>query len=241
MNIRQLVAATLLAFALAFIAGCGGSGSGTGSNPAAFAGIYAVDYSRAGGSILIEVRADGRIDVAVNDDTAGYFSGSGTIGDNNSFNVVCSGAGAATVTISGNLTGSGAGRTASGTVTGTFNVAYSAPFVAEPNHSVFAGNYVGTFSGGETGTWEALVSSSGQMTGRALSGSGEIAFDISGQISGTGSATVTGVVTTPNGDITTTYTGTFRLTPTNIVCSGSWSSSLGTTGSWEGVRVVLGD
>ncbi|MFN3730026.1 MAG: hypothetical protein ACK4XJ_09970 [Fimbriimonadaceae bacterium] len=238
MNIQQLVSAWVLGLALVITAGCGGNGSDNGSNAAAFAGSYATAYNRVGGTVLIQVHADGKIDIVVNDETAGFFSGTGTIGNNNSFNVTCSGAGAATVTISGNLTGSGAGRTANGTVAGTFNVPFSAPFTTEPNHSIFAGDYEGGFTGDGQGHWHATVNSSGQLTGQAMSDQFGT-FSITGQLTATGSATISGTAQGDIGTVTVTYSGTFRLTPNNIVCSGGWTSSLGGNGAWEGHRVVM--
>lgn len=226
-----LLPAMLSAFLL-LLAGCGGDGGAAGGgNAAAYAGTYAGGYNRATGTMLINVDASGTVSIVVNDDPEGVFTGTGSVNASNGFTVPCTGPGGRTVNVVGSLAGTGAGRTATGNVSGTFSVAYTANFATDSNHSVFAGHYEGFFNGADNGTWMADVDSTGRLTGSAFS-NGYGLFNVTGQITATGAATITGNVTGTSA--TATFTGRFLLVTGGVRCNGSWTSSLGGNGAWEG-------
>lgn len=224
--------ATLSAYFL-ILAGCGGNGGDAGGgNAAAYAGTYTGGYSRANGTMLINVTAAGTISIVVNDETKGPFTGTGTLNANNGFSVACQNGAVPpeTVTVVGTLAGSGAGRTAAGTVAGAFAVTYTATFAADANHTVFAAHYEGYFQGADQGTWIGDVDSAGRFTGTAHSdAAGD--FSVTGQLTATGSATITGTVT--GGAGTATFTGRFYLVTGGVHCGGNWTSVVG-SGQWYG-------
>ena len=104
---------------------------------------------------------------------------------------------------------------------------------AEPNP--FAGNYAGTFSGDESGTWTATVAANGhvQLTivldGESFPGEGSVARSGSAHLvtSGTGAG----------GDFTVTWDGNFTEDGGTLRGSGTWRDNWDQTGTWEGERV----
>lgn len=93
--------------------------------------------------------------------------------------------------------------------------------------SEFAGNWSGTYSGDETGTWIAVISQSGIITGTVKETSSSIQSGLNGSVSGDGAFTAT-VGTTTFG-----YEFTGQMNGKSV--SGTWSnSSSNHSGTWNG-------
>ena len=97
-------------------------------------------------------------------------------------------------------------------------------------HSLLAGNYSGTYSGANAGTWSVVVSGNGTITGSGYSNTDMVGFTISGSVNSAGSASFStgGVAGTAD------FAGTINIATSTV--SGIWNfsdhSGLGTfTGS----------
>ena len=91
----------------------------------------------------------------------------------------------------------------------------------------FQGNWEGTYSGGDNGTWTATIDDAGVVSGSASSITLSQNYDLNGTVSESGIFTAT-VGTATSG---ATFTGQI----TDYTVSGTWineGASLG--GSWEG-------
>ena len=94
---------------------------------------------------------------------------------------------------------------------------------------LLAGEYRGTFSGDDTGSWVANVSATGTITG--ISTSDTFGADsISGSLSSSGQANISGTVGTA------VFSGTFSR---NGEAGGSWQDDDGSTGTFTGSRVSV--
>jgi len=104
--------------------------------------------------------------------------------------------------------------------------------VVTPNP--FAGSYSGWYTGTESGTWTALVTTGGVLNATVMSPS-------LGQCSGTGTITPAGSVslqTTGTGassGVTFNWSGSFNTTTHDG--SGTWTSDTGFSGTWSGHEV----
>ena len=100
----------------------------------------------------------------------------------------------------------------------------------------FAGNYSGTYTGDEDGTWTAVFSDDGKVTATIVSPS-------MGTLTGNGTISTSGQMSmTTNGTISTgpysaTWSGTFQIQNGVAIGSGTWQSNIGDYGSWEGHRL----
>ena len=101
--------------------------------------------------------------------------------------------------------------------------------------SPFAGNYAGTYTGSEYGTWTAVCSTNGIMSASIHSPSvgnftGQGTIKLNGEFemetSGSGNA----------GPYHITWNGTFSIQNGQATGSGTWSSDSGFTGTWTGGR-----
>ena len=99
--------------------------------------------------------------------------------------------------------------------------------------SQFNGSYAGTYAGNSSGTWNATVNVDGAISATAT-----------GPFAGTGSVTFGGVSTIPlTGSGTSqgfdiTFGGNFTLVGggPGVSAAGTWSSSSGQTGTWNGSK-----
>ncbi|MEZ0326291.1 MAG: hypothetical protein ACAH95_10325 [Fimbriimonas sp.] len=221
----------------ALIVGCAGDAvilpdSTSGGN--AFAGIYNTSYSRGvapAGTMVLGVHSNGSIDVAVSDNAEGFFSGTGVIDTNNSFFVNCQNVNAGTsILVNGTLAGSGAGRTASGNVTGEFTFTYTASFAHDLSTGIFANHYEGFFGGGAQGTFMIDVNANGSITGMVHAGN-------NGDLPITGTVTNTGLVQMHaqllGGQYSMDFVGAFSIHPDSVMGSGSWTDSAEHEGTWD--------
>ncbi|MFS4446917.1 hypothetical protein [Maribacter sp. 2307UL18-2] len=93
----------------------------------------------------------------------------------------------------------------------------------------FAGEWSGTFSGGDSGTWSITISNSGSVSGEVFSANLQGFLDINGKVDTSGDFRAT-AGSAANG---ATYTGTF----TENSGSGEWENSADQiSGTWEGNR-----
>ena len=103
------------------------------------------------------------------------------------------------------------------------------PVLSPASENTYAGNYSGTFSGGDSGSWVLTISSTG-----AISGSGVNSRGVSGSMSGQSSAD--GAITMGVVSSGASFTGSINAATGAI--SGTWSDSLsGKSGTWSGTRI----
>lgn len=82
-------------------------------------------------------------------------------------------------------------------------------------NSAFAGNYAGTYSGGDTGTWAVVIASDGSVLGTVTNSKGGIS-NVSGSfVSGTTYSGTSG---------SATWTGTLDTSKVPAVFSGTWTN-----------------
>ena len=94
---------------------------------------------------------------------------------------------------------------------------------------IFAGEWSGTFSGGDSGTWNATVGETGTVSGEAFSNNAQQSFPLTGTIDTDGAFRAT-VGTAENG---ATFSGTF----TEDSSSGTWENTAAqVSGTWMGTR-----
>jgi len=78
-----------------------------------------------------------------------------------------------------------------------------------------AGNFSGTYTGGDSGTWSITVTANGAVSGTGINGKGKN-FDIAGElVSGTQYSGTAG---------TATWTGTMDTSKNPVVFSGTWTN-----------------
>ncbi len=95
---------------------------------------------------------------------------------------------------------------------------------------LLVGEYRGTFAGDDTGNWVAMVDASGDITGTSTSNEYE-PYDISGTLSSSGEASISGTVGT------SVFSGNFSR---NGRASGTWTdTSDGSGGTFTGSRVSV--
>jgi len=99
----------------------------------------------------------------------------------------------------------------------------------------FAGNYSGTYTGMEAGTWTAVFGTDGEV-------SATIHSPALGTFSGSGTITSTGALsltTTGSGaaaGVTITWQGSFQTQGAVTSGTGTWQSSDGLSGTWSGQK-----
>lgn len=93
----------------------------------------------------------------------------------------------------------------------------------------FAGEWSGTFAGGDSGTWSINVSSNGNVTGEVFSNNLQGTLNVNGTVDLSGDFRAT-AGSAENG---ATYTGTF----TENSGSGEWENTVDQiSGTWQGNR-----
>ena len=94
---------------------------------------------------------------------------------------------------------------------------------------VFVGSWSGTFSGGDSGVWSAIITEEGTVTGDAFSNTAQESLPLNGTISTEGSFRAT-AGTAENG---ATFSGTFTVDSS----SGTWENTADQiSGTWMGAR-----
>ena len=92
------------------------------------------------------------------------------------------------------------------------------------------GDWSGAFSGGDNGTWNINVSSTGEVTGTGISNTFSDNYTFNGNVTSNGSITAT----TGTADTGATFIGVLN---TNGTASGTWDNqSEGLSGNWQGNR-----
>jgi len=94
----------------------------------------------------------------------------------------------------------------------------------------YQGNWKGTYTGADNGTWNATVGNDGKFTGTATSAMApNFPFAITGTVSNDGKLSATyGYLN---------YTATFKGQLTGESASGTWAvDSAGIAGTWTGTR-----
>lgn len=97
-------------------------------------------------------------------------------------------------------------------------------------YAQFQGNWNGTFSGDDEGTWRVTIDANGVATGTLESNTMFAPFDIEGQVSENGE--VSAEYYDAGGQLVGQLTGT--MTATTV--SGTWSGGWGLMGTWEGSK-----
>ncbi len=104
--------------------------------------------------------------------------------------------------------------------------------VRVPLTAVVPGCYQGTYSGDDSGTWQAAVASNGKV---------EVDIDSNqvGVFGGVGTFDTDGTfhATAGTAGFDTTWAGTFYEVGSAIKGNGTWTSTLGGQGTWKGQRV----
>jgi len=99
----------------------------------------------------------------------------------------------------------------------------------------FAGFYVGTYAGEDSGDLEVLIRADGTVTVTTRSRGGmqmfEGTIDVDGMLHARGHL---------GGTVEVDYAGTFRHTRSGHVGSGTWAASSGLSGTWRVRQVVSG-
>lgn len=102
------------------------------------------------------------------------------------------------------------------------------PVVQDTNHPAM-GDWAGTFSGGDHGTWEMAVDKDGKFSGDVFSENGQTSYPLTGAIDDNGIMTA---VIDING-VTLDFTGK----QSGDQASGEWGNpSLNITGTWTGTK-----
>jgi len=97
------------------------------------------------------------------------------------------------------------------------------------NLSIIAGNWSGTFEGGDSGTYTVVVNANGTVTGTAFSNDLQQTLALNGTIDDDGNFDAV-VGSAANG---ATFTGEFRATTS----SGTWNNpNLNSSGTWSGTK-----
>ena len=95
--------------------------------------------------------------------------------------------------------------------------------------AIFAGNWSGTYTGGDSGTWTATIDSNGSVEGEALSNNLQQSLPLNGSIDTSGDFRAT-VGSAMNG---ATFKGAFA----SDQGSGTWENSTDQiSGSWTGTK-----
>jgi hypothetical protein len=101
---------------------------------------------------------------------------------------------------------------------------------AAPNQ--YSGKYSGTFSGATSGTWTAEIKKDGSVTAIMIDPDvGQ--FKLIGSISQSGEFAGGGGVAQIN---RVSWKGQFKIENDTCTCTGTWESSTGPTGTWEGQK-----
>ncbi len=94
---------------------------------------------------------------------------------------------------------------------------------------IFAGSWSGTFTGGDSGTWEITVTNSGMVNGEAFSNNAQVFLTVTGNVDTSGEFRAT-AGSAENG---ATFTGTF----TENSGTGTWENTAeDISGTWQGAR-----
>ena len=95
---------------------------------------------------------------------------------------------------------------------------------------IFAGEWSGTYSGGDRGTWNATIGETGTVSGEAFSNNSQQSLPLTGTIATDGEFRAT-AGTAENG---ATFSGTFTVGSS----SGTWENTAAqVSGTWTGSRI----
>jgi len=208
--------------------GCGGTGTVAGGTVNTTFGVFQAAYNRStAGTVVVFVPEIGQATATVRDASAGVFSGNVTITNETISGTLSNGT--LTLMIGGTLSGTGTGSSiAGGTLTGDFSANFAAVFIGDGSQNVFAGNYSGTFAGGDSGTWTVTVGTDGSVSGSATDNVNN--FNVSGTVSESGGGNLSLASGTASG---ATWSGGFYPNGSLNACSGTWTSGT-ETGTWTG-------
>ena len=98
--------------------------------------------------------------------------------------------------------------------------------------NLLSGNWTGTYSGDDTGTWSVTIDTAGAITGTGNSQTYG-AFNISGSVTSNGSANFTSG-SASGAQVSASYAGNFDSGAGTA--SGSWTSGNSLTGTWSGTK-----
>lgn len=229
--------AIYLVAVLSLLCGCGGNGStGTNTSFAAFAGSYSGSFnSSAGptvrpfstGTLSLSVASNGQITITIVDGIEGTFCGTGIANHVGGFYITCNGIGGKQVTVNGTLKGTGLGRTASGTIAGTISVDYNAAFLHDPDTTIYANHYEGSYAQGKNSdSWFGDVSTSGAFVGQLVVTASDSTVTLKGNVYSNGSFKFAG----KSGKTSYEATGNFTVAQSNgTACNGILKGKLGAT------------
>lgn len=99
----------------------------------------------------------------------------------------------------------------------------------------FAGDFYAAYYGDEEGHVDVVVAADGRLTGTSTLRDGTV-LSGEGTLTPAGDATLALTGSTPLGQYTISYTGTFRVEGARVLGSGQWSSTSGYSGEWAAYR-----
>lgn len=138
------------------------AGSGCGgflSESSPETGIYQAVFTRGGGKMTVTVGKLSSVTLAIVDDSAGTFVGSGSLRSDESFSVTCKGPNDKSIVVTGTLQKSALSKKYVGKIQGSFSFTYDAPLaVGNVDVTMFAGNYTGTVDMRNFDSWPCTVS-----------------------------------------------------------------------------------
>jgi hypothetical protein len=203
--------------------GCvAGQCQGSGQTLHPWAGLYRGSYAGTeSGTLLVVVDPNGNVTVYVTS-PRGQEVYTGSISANGEFAVDGTLLGTYAITFSGSMSGVGPNRTGTGT--------WSAPAVGASGTwqtdeiNPWAGHYTGSFAGGLSGTLDVTTADDGSVTVLAsgMTFTGSVRID--------GTLDVTGTL---SGGVMVSYAGAMSGLAPDRAGSGTWSSSVGLSGTWS--------
>lgn len=143
---------------LAWILGLPGCGGTIPSFDNPDAGIYEATFSRGGGKMTVSTGKNNSVTVAVADDAAGVFTGTGSLRSDESFSVTCRGPNDQSIVVTGTLQKSALSKKYVGKIQGSFTFTYDAPLaLGNVDVTLFSGTYTGTVDMRNFDSWPCTV------------------------------------------------------------------------------------
>jgi len=207
----------------------------TANAQAIWAGTYSGTFSgAASGTWRVTIAASGAISGTSSDGLSSYavagsidtsggftFTGTGTAGPAEFVGTLDSG---------GHANGSWSAVVPVPPELGGGTIVVAGSFTGSRSESTFAGHYVGTYTGGDQGSWDVTVDGAGSVSGTGYSALLSASFAVTGSVSGTGalSFAASGVVSTG-----AAFSGAIYYDGRT---AGQWSGPAGFAGTFEGAR-----
>lgn len=170
-----------------------------------YAAIYRFSYERdiptargdtVFGYAVVDVQEDGDVEFVIDDGDYGLITGAGELGEDGTFTGTATlpdlPRGGGTITVSGEVEGSGADASVSGTISGQFSANFAGGYYEDRDINVFAGEYTGSMAAPvdaklmltihEDGSIDVLANNKGgdYIGTGTITPLGEVVFDAAG-------------------------------------------------------------